>query len=369
MYEADSIVVGGGVVGLAIARALALAGREPIVVDSEKGIGMVTSSRNSEVIHAGLYYPEGSLKAALCVRGKALLYEFCAARGVPHRRCGKILVATSADQIGGLDPIVAAAAKAGVDDLRPLDRADLHRIEPALAGVAGLFSPSTGIVDSHALMLALQGEAEANGAQVVLASTVDAIEAGDGDVLVTLAGDEAPSLRTPLLINAAGLGAQALARTMGALAPDHIPALHYAKGVYFALSGRAPFSHLVYPLPEPGGLGVHLTLDMAGAARFGPDVEWIDTIDYDVDPARADRFYGAIRRYWPDLPDGALAPAYAGIRPKISAPGEPAADFCISRPRDHGVAGLINLFGIESPGLTSSLAIGEHVAAMVRQLG
>jgi L-2-hydroxyglutarate oxidase LhgO len=369
MYEADCIVVGGGVVGLAIARALALAGREPILVDAEKQIGMVTSSRNSEVIHAGLYYPEGSLKAALCVRGKALLYDFCAARGVPHRRCGKILVATSAGQIDGLAPIVAAAAKAGVDDLRPLDRADLRRIEPALSGVAGLFSPSTGIVDSHALMLALQGEAEANGAQVVLASAVDAIEAGGNDILVTLAGETTPSLRTPLLVNAAGLGAQALARTMTALAPEHIPPLYYAKGVYFSLTSRAPFSHLVYPLPEPGGLGTHLTLDMAGAARFGPDVEWVDTVDYTVDPARADRFYDAIRRYWPDLPNGALAPAYAGIRPKISAPGEPAADFRISGPRDHGVAGLINLFGIESPGLTSSLAIGEHVAAMAEQLG
>jgi L-2-hydroxyglutarate oxidase LhgO len=368
MYEADCIIVGGGVVGLAIARSLALAGREPIIVEAEKQIGMGTSSRNSEVIHAGLYYPEGSLKAALCVRGKALLYAYCEARGVPHRRCGKILVAVSEAQGAALDAIVQSAAAAGVDDLRLLDRADLQTMEPALRGVGGLLSPSTGIVDSHALMLALQGEAEAHGAQTALAASVTGIAADGAMVQLTLEGEDAPSLRTPLLVNAAGLGAQALARSMAALPPALVPALHYAKGRYFMLAGRAPFSRLVYPLPEPGGLGVHLTLDMAGAARFGPDVEWVDRLDYAVDPAGADLFYAAIRRYWPDLPDGALSPGYAGIRPKISGPGEPAADFVIQGPEDHGVAGLINLFGIESPGLTASLAIGEHVGAMAARL-
>jgi L-2-hydroxyglutarate oxidase LhgO len=369
MDEADCIIVGGGVVGLAIAREMALLGRAPIVVEAERQIGTVTSSRNSEVIHAGLHYPEGSLKAALCVRGKALLYAFCAARGVPHRRCGKILVATAEEQFGGLDAIVRSAGAAGVDDLRRLDRDDLRGIGPALHGVGGLLSPSTGIVDSHALMLALQGEAEAYGAQVVTATTAGALAADRGVILLTLAGEDAPALRTPLLINAAGLGAQALAATIGELARDAIPPLHYAKGSYFSLAGQAPFRHLVYPLPEPGGLGIHLTLDMAGAARFGPDVEWVETPDYAVDPAKADRFTAAIRRYWPGLPDGALSPAYAGVRPKLSGPGMPAADFIIAGPRDHGVAGLINLFGIESPGLTASLAIAEYVGAMVRQLG
>jgi len=365
MYEADSIVVGAGVVGLAIGRALALAGREPIIVETEKQIGMITSSRNSEVIHAGLYYPEGSLKASLCVRGKALLYDFCEARGIPHRRCGKIIIATSPGELGGMDKIIAAAQAADVNDLQHLDRADLHRLEPALNGVAGLLSPSTGIIDSHALMLALQGEAEANGAQVALASPIKSIASTPEGITITMVGDDEPSLRTPLLINAAGLGAQPLAHTMEALAPAHIPAQHYAKGVYFTLTGRAPFSHLVYPMPEPGGLGVHLKLDIGGAARFGPDVEWVDTLDYAVDPARGDKFYAAIRRYWPDLADGALAPGYSGIRPKISGPGEPAADFVISGPSDHGVPGLVNLFGIESPGLTSCLALAEHVAGIV----
>lgn len=368
MYEVDCIIVGGGVVGLAIARSLALSGREPIIVEAEKQIGMGTSSRNSEVIHAGLYYPEGSLKAALCVRGKQLLYEYCEARGVPHRRCGKILIASSEAQVAGLDGIVRSAAAAGVEDLVSLDRAALQRLEPALHGDRGLFSPSTGIVDSHALMLALQGEAEAHGAQTALASGVRSLDADGPMIRLTLDGEDAASLRTPLLINAAGLGAQALARSLATLRPDLVPALHYAKGRYFMLAGRAPFSHLVYPLPEAGGLGVHLTLDMAGAARFGPDVEWVDRLDYTVDPTGADTFYAAIRRYWPGLPDGALSPGYAGIRPKISGPGEPAADFVIQGPEDHGVDGLINLFGIESPGLTASLAIGEHVAAMVARL-
>lgn len=351
-------------VGLAISRFLAIAGFEPIVVEAERQIGMGTSSRSSEVIHAGLYYPENSLKAKLCVRGKELLYPYCEARGVPFRRCGKILIATSDVQRSSLDAIFRSAAAAGVNDLRNLDSKDVVQIEPALHGVAGILSPSTGIVDSRALMLALQGEAEAHGAQVALASPIKAISARDGMIWATLDDDEEASLRTPLLINAAGLGAQALAGTMRDFPPACIPPLHYAKGRYFTLAGRAPFRHLIYPMPEASGLGVHLTLDMAGAARFGPDVEWVDRLDYSVDPAAADKFYSAIRRYWPELPDGALSAGYAGIRPKISGPGEAIADFVIQGPEQHGVTGLINLFGIESPGLTASLAMGEHVAAM-----
>jgi L-2-hydroxyglutarate oxidase LhgO len=368
MFETDCIIVGAGVIGLAIARSLSKTGLEPIVVEAEQQIGMVTSSRSSEVIHAGLYYPEGSLKASLCVRGKELLYAYCEARGVPYRRCGKILIATSEVQRSSLDAIVRSSTAAGVDDLRSLDAVDLALIEPALRGVAGILSPSTGIVDSHALMLALQGEAEAHGAQVVLASPIKAISADADMIRVTLAGDEEASLRTPWLINAAGLGAQALARTMSDMPAGSIPPLHFAKGRYFTLAGRAPFEHLIYPMPEAGGLGVHLTLDLGGAARFGPDVEWVDSLDYSVDPAAADQFYGAIRRYWPALPDGVLSAGYAGIRPKISGPGEAVADFVIQGPEEHGIAGLINLFGIESPGLTSSLAIGDHVAAIVGRL-
>ena len=368
MIEADCVIVGAGVVGLAVARFLAIAGFQPIVVEAERQIGMGTSSRSSEVIHAGLYYPANSLKAKLCVRGKELLYPYCEARGVPFRRCGKLLVATSDAQRSDLDAILCSSAAAGVNDLAYLDSRDLALLEPALRGVAGILSPSTGIVDSHALMLALQGEAEAHGAQVALASPVKAISASDGMVWATLQGDEEACLRTPLLINAAGLGAQALAGTMRALAAAHIPPLHYARGRYFTLAGRAPFRHLIYPMPEANGLGVHLTLDMAGAARFGPDVEWVDHLDYSVDPAAAGKFYGAIRRYWPGLPDGALSPGYAGIRPKISAPGEAVADFVVQGPEEHGVAGLINLFGIESPGLTASLAIGERVAAIASRV-
>jgi L-2-hydroxyglutarate oxidase LhgO len=364
MDEVDTIIAGAGVVGLAVGRALARAGRDVILVDTERHIGAGISSRNSEVIHAGLYYPLGSLKARLCVEGKDKLYAFCEARGVPHRRCGKLIVATEPGQQAKLEAFVALASGAGVHDLAMLDAAAARRLEPALRCSGALLSPSTGIIDSHAYMLALQGEAEAHGMVSALGTRITAVEP-HGDGLHLVFDDEArPSLKARLLVNAAGLGAQALARGVAGLPRSAVPPLHLAKGHYFALSGKAPFDRLIYPMPHDGGLGVHLTLDMAGQARFGPDVEWVDGLDFDVDPSRAGVFYDAVRRYWPALPDDALQPAYAGIRPKLSGPGEAAADFVVAGPADHGVPGLINLFGIESPGLTASLALADLVAGL-----
>lgn len=363
MDRVDCVVIGAGVVGLAVARALARDGREVVVLEAEDAIGTGTSSRNSEVIHAGIYYPAGSLKGQLCVTGRQALYAYCDSHQVPYRRCGKLIVATSDEQVAGLRQLEQHALGNGVDDLRWLDAAGLHALEPEVAGVAALISPSTGIIDSHALMLALLGDAEAAGAMLALKSPVLAMRAADGGVLLEVGGDEPMHLLADTVVNCAGHGAPVLARAMPGAAGESAPPRYFAKGNYFTLGMRSPFSHLVYPMPEPGGLGVHLTLDLAGQARFGPDVQWIDTLDYRLDPSRAEHFYAAIRRYWPALPDGALQPAYTGIRPKISGPGEPAADFRIDGPEVHGVAGLVNLFGIESPGLTSCLAI----AALVRQ--
>lgn len=357
----DCVVAGAGVVGLAVARALALAGREVLVIEAAHIIGSGVSSRSSEVIHAGMYYPAGSLKARLCVRGRALLYAYCAERGVGHQRCGKLIVATTAQQVDALQGILNKGLVNGVDDLRLLSRDEAQALEPALACEAALLSPSTGIIDSHGLMLALQGDLEHAGGLVAFNSAIAAGQVGaDGITLRMMDGTE---LHTRTLVNAAGLGAIPLAKALQGLDARHVPTAHYAKGNYFQLSGaRAPFSRLVYPVPEHGGLGVHLTLDLGGQARFGPDVQWVDSPDdLVVDPARGDSFYAEIRRYWPALPDGALVPAYAGMRPKISGPGEPAADFVVQGPADHGVPGLVNLFGIESPGLTSSLAIAEQV--------
>ncbi len=364
MDDVDVVIVGAGVVGLAIGRVLARAGREVILVDAERHIGSGISSRNSEVIHAGLYYPAGSLKARLCVEGKQKLYAFCEERGVPHRRCGKLIVATGAGQQAKLEAFVALASAAGVHDLAMLSETDARRLEPALACSAALLSPSTGIIDSHAYMLALQGEAEAHGMISALGARITAIEPRGNGLHLFFDGEAQATLKARLLVNAAGLGAQALAHRVEGLPGSAIPPLHLAKGHYFALSGKAPFDRLVYPMPHDGGLGVHLTLDMAGQARFGPDVEWIEQPDFDVDPCRADVFYDAVRNYWPALPDNALQPAYAGIRPKLSGPGEPVADFVIDGPTDHGVPGLINLFGIESPGLTASLALADLVAEL-----
>ena len=360
----DCVVIGAGVVGLAVGRALALQGREVMVLDAADAIGTGTSSRNSEVIHAGIYYPEGSLKARLCVRGKQLLYAYCEARGVPYQRCGKLIVATSEAQRSALASIRAKALANGVDDLVLLDAAQAQALEPALQCVAALHSPSTGIVDSHALMLSLQGDLENAGGLVALhARVVGAQVVPEGMVLHTADGME---LLARSVVNAAGLQAPDLARRFDGLAPEAVPAAYYAKGSYFTLSGRSPFSRLIYPVPEAAGLGVHLTLDLGGQAKFGPDVEWVSGPDeLVVDPRRGEAFYAAVRSYWPALPDGALTPGYAGIRPKINAPDAPAADFLLQGPDTHGVPGLVNLFGIESPGLTSCLALGEAVTAMV----
>lgn len=357
-------------VGLAIARALALAGREVIILESENAIGTGTSSRNSEVIHAGIYYPQGSLKAKLCVTGKEMLYDFCASHGVPHRRAGKLIVATTEAEIPNIVALQAKAAANGVA-LDYLDGHQARALEPNLNAVAALFSPTTGLIDSHSLMLAYLGDAEANGAVLalnapVISGDVQGDSQGDGIVL-QIGGPEPMTLLCNTVMNSAGLFAQKVAGTIKGIPAEHIPPTRYAKGTYFTLAGRSPFTHLVYPCPEEGGLGVHLTLDLAGQARFGPDVEWVDEIDYRVDPRRGDKFYAAIRTYWPALADNALSPGYTGIRPKLGGPGTPGAnpDFTISGPAEHGIEGLINLFAIESPGLTASLAIADAVLAKV----
>ena len=364
MEKVECVVIGAGVIGLAVARRLAQSGREVIVLEAAEGIGTVTSSRNSEVIHAGIYYRAGSLMAQMCVSGKQALYRYCREQGVPHRNCGKLIVATTVSETEKLASIRAHAEANGVTDLQTLAGEAARALEPALHCEAALLSPSTGIIDSHAYMLALRGDAEDSGAACAFHTPLlRARVVADGIELD--AGGEAPmSLKCRLLVNAAGLNAPLLARGIDGMPIELIPPAYLAKGNYFSCSARAPFSHLIYPVPEPGGLGVHLTLDMAGQARFGPDVEWVDTIDYAVDPARSERFYPAIRRYWPTLPDGALMPSYSGIRPKIVPPAVAAQDFLIQGPADHGVAGLINLFGIESPGLTSSLAIADYVGEL-----
>ncbi len=364
MDQVDCVVVGAGVVGLAVARALALQGREVMVLEAADAIGTGTSSRNSEVIHAGIYYPQGSLKATLCVEGKALLYAYCEARGVGYRRCGKLIVATSEAQVAQLQGIVTKAAGNGVPDLVLLTRRQALSMEPNLACVAAVHSPSTGIVDSHALMLALQGDLENAGGMVVLNSPLRQAVCGKGTI--TLTAEDGTELAARTVVNAAGLGAQALAHRFAGLDAAHVPPSYFAKGNYFALAGRSPFNRLIYPVPEAAGLGVHLTIDLGGQAKFGPDVEWVASPeDLVVNPARGDAFYAEVRKYWPGLPDGALLPGYAGIRPKLQAPGAPACDFVIQGPAVHGVPGLVNLFGVESPGLTSSLAIGQYVSRLL----
>lgn len=362
---ADCVVVGAGVVGLAIARRLAQAGREVIVLEEEGEIGAHTSSRNSEVIHAGIYYPQGSLKALLCVAGRDMLYRYCAERGVDHRRCGKLIVATSEAEEPELARIAEAAARNGVDDLQRLDALEVAAREPALRATAALLSRLTGIVDSHGLMLAYLGEAEDCGAMVAFNALVVGGEVRESGILLRVGGDAAVELECRTVINSAGLGAPEIAMRLNGFPRERVPRQWLAKGNYFTLTPMPPFERLIYPVPEPGGLGVHLTLDLSGRARFGPDVEWIDEMDYAVDPSRGDRFYAAIRRYWPELPDNSLQPGYAGVRPKLAPKGSPAADFVIQGPDDHGIAGLVNLYGIESPGLTASLAIADHVARLL----
>jgi len=363
MDTVDCIVVGAGVVGLAVARALARAGREVVILEASSAIGQGVSSRSSEVIHAGIYYSTGLLKTEVCVAGRDMLYRFCEEFSVPHRRSGKLIVATSEAERPKLEAIRAQAEANGVGDLRPVSAAEARELEPELSCVAALLSPSTGIVDSHAFMSALLGDAEAHGAMLALNTPVTGGRVEHDGIVVEAGGPEPMTLKARLLVNATGLGTQAVASSLQGMPVDKIPPLHLAKGNYFALAGRSPFTRLIYPVPEAGGLGVHLTLDMGGQARFGPDVEWIESEDYAVDPRRGDAFYAAIRRYWPGLREGALQPAYAGIRPKIERPGGSATDFVIQTAEAHGIPSLVNLFGIESPGLTSSMAIAEKIAA------
>ena len=367
MDRVDALVIGAGVVGLAVAAELARRGRETVVVEAESAVGQGVSSRNSEVIHAGIYYTPGSAKARLCVRGKELLYAFCAAHGVPHRRCGKLVVATGVDQHAALAAIERRAAAVGVP-LQPMTATQAHALEPQLRCTAALYSPTSGIVDSHALMLALQGELEGAGGALALQSRVEsACFAAAAPAVVQVATPEGGfEIAADIVVNATGLHAPLLARRFEGLDTTRLPRAHFAKGSYFALAAPPPFTRLIYPVPVDAWLGVHVTLDLAGQVRFGPDHEWLDvqepaSIDYAVHPARAQGFEEAIRQYWPALPDGALAPAYSGVRPKIHGPGEPAPDFRIDGPPAHGVAGLVNLFGVESPGLTSSLAMAEEV--------
>ena len=358
----ECVVVGAGVVGLAVARRLALTGREVVVLEAAGAIGTGTSSRNSEVIHGGMYYPTGSLRARLCVAGKQALYNFCESRGVAHRRLGKLIVATEPAQLAKLEAIHRQGEINGVGDMRWLEAGEARLLEPEVRCAAALLSPSTGIIDSHGLMLALRGEAEDHGAAFAFHSpAVGGAVSRDG-LEIAVGGAEPMRLTCSLLVNCAGLGAQALGRALEGLPQATVPRQVMAKGNYFSYAGRHPFSRLVYPIPPEASLGVHVVLDLAGQVRFGPDVEWIDRIDYSVNPDRADSFYATIRQYWPALPDGSLTPAYSGIRPKLTGPGETAADFVIQDQRDHGIPGLIALYGIESPGLTSCLAIADEVA-------
>ncbi|MBI5014539.1 MAG: NAD(P)/FAD-dependent oxidoreductase [Deltaproteobacteria bacterium] len=365
MDKADCAVIGAGVVGLAVARALAAAGREVLLLEKNDAIGAETSSRNSEVIHAGLYYAEGSLKARLCRAGNEQLYRYCAERGIPHRRLGKLVVAADESELGAMGRVRDRALANGVTDIAWLDRDAVSTLEPELRCVAALLSPSTGIVDSHRLMVAFLADAQARGATLVLRSPVEGGSVSADGIVLRVGGADPVELRCRSVVNAAGLHATEVARSLRGVPEATIPRSYLCKGNYFTLAQRTPFRRLVYPVPEAAGLGVHMTLDLGGHARFGPDVEWVDAIDYRVDPRRADVFYPAIRRYWPGLRDGALEPGYAGIRPKIQAPGEEAVDFCLQGPRDHGVAGLVNLYGIESPGLTASLALGAAVARLL----
>ncbi len=366
MDQVQCVVIGAGVVGLAVARSLAHSGREVLVLEAAPTFGTGTSSRNSEVIHAGIYYAAGSLKARLCVQGRAMLYAYCEERGVAYRRCGKLLVATAPEQVPGLAEIVERARRNGVDDLVVLEAAQVRALESELACEAAILSPSTGIVDSHALMLTLCGDIGNAGAMVVFNSPVEKVRCADSAIEVIAI--DGTRVRANAVVNAAGLQAPALASRFAGLDPSQVPRTHFAKGNYFTLGARAPFQHLIYPVPQADGLGVHLTLDLAGQARFGPDVQWVDSPDdLRVDPRRAEAFYAEVRKYWPGLQDGALMPGYAGIRPKLHAPGAAGEDFWIAGPRQHGVPGLVNLFGIESPGLTSALAIGEYVRQLLFQ--
>lgn len=365
--DVDVAVVGAGAVGLAVAAAFAREGCNPLVLEAAGAIGTGTSSRNSEVIHAGMYYPTGSLRHRMCVGGNRKLYAYLAARGVAHLKHGKLIVATCDAEVTKIESIYATGQANGVESLSLVTGAEAMAWEPALTCVAALSSPETGIVDSHGYMLALQGEIEDHGGSIALATPVERIEPlASGGFRITTGGADPSTITCRHLVNSAGLYAQRVARGIEGLADSHVPKLVLAKGNYFGCATRQAFSRLIYPAPVDGGLGVHVTIDLGDRMRFGPDVEWLsitdpDQIDYTVDPARSQSFYAAIRRYWPGLPDGVITPDYSGCRPKLSDPGEPAADFRIDGHELHGIPGLVNLFGIESPGLTSSLAIADEV--------
>jgi L-2-hydroxyglutarate oxidase LhgO len=363
MFETDAVVVGAGVIGLAVARALALKGLDVIVLESESAIGQHTSSRNSEVIHAGIYYPHGSLKAQLCVEGRERLYEFCISRKVPFKQCGKLIVAASMEDIPKLEFLHDAGRRNSVDDLRFIGADEARSLEPELCCEAALLSPSTGILDTHTYMLALLGEAEDHGARVALKTPFEGAASNAGGFVVSTGGAEPAKIQSRLLINAAGLFATDVAARIEGLSPEHVRRTYWAKGNYFSYGRRTPFQHLIYPTPEPGGLGVHLTLDLAGSARFGPDVCWVDSIEYKVDETRKQAFADAIKRYWPALDPDMLLPGYCGIRPKLSGPEEPIKDFVIQWVDERDMNGLVNLFGIESPGITASLALAEAIAS------
>jgi L-2-hydroxyglutarate oxidase LhgO len=359
----ECVVIGAGVVGLAVARRLAEAGREVIVLEAERSIGMGTSSRNSEVIHAGIYYPTGSLRARLCVEGKQRLYAYLGERGLPHARVGKLIVAGRPEETGYLEKLMATGHANGVDDLRMIDGDAARALEPELSVYSALVSPSTGIIDSHAYMLSLQGDAEAAGAAFAFSSPLAGGAVAEDGIRLEVGGADPMTLSARFVVNAAGLTAHTVAASLADFPAAKVPRVRYCRGVYFSLTGKAPFSRLVYPVPDGAWLGVHFTLDLSGRGKFGPDVEWIDGVDYTVDPGRAGAFTEAVRRYWPAVREDALVPDYAGVRPRLVGPGEAAVDFLVSGPRDHGVPGLVNLLGIESPGLTSSLALADHVAA------
>ena len=368
MDHVDVVVIGAGVVGLAIARALALAGREVIVFEAKELIGSGISSRNSEVIHAGIYYRTGSRKAQLCTAGREMLYRFCAERGIPHRRCGKLIVASAENQVSRLLELREQAWANGVRDLKLLSPSEIARLEPAIRGEGGLLSPSTGIIDSHALMLALQADVESHGGLIALSTRLLSGRVDADGIVLRVGGPEEVELKASLVVNSAGLDAEAVSRSIDGLPSDRIPPCRLAKGSYYVLNRAAPFQRLIYPMPEPGGLGIHATLDLGGQVRFGPDVQWVDAPDYSVTEAGAMRFYSAVRSYWPELEDGALAPGYAGIRPKIVGPGEPDGDFLVHGPEYHQGAKVIALYGIESPGLTASLAIADEIVTLARQV-
>ena len=365
MEQIDCLVIGAGVVGLAVARRLSMAGLETIIVEKESLIGSETSARNSEVIHAGIYYPTGSLKARYCVEGKKFLYRYCEEKGVPHKNCGKLIVATDEDQNQRLSAIQQKAAENGVPDLElwPAERA--MELEPSLYCTAALWSPSTGIIDSHGLMLAYQGDAEDHGAFLALNTPVENARATAEGIVIETGGEAPMEVMAKIVINSAGLHAPDFARKIQGIDQSALPKAYYCKGNYYTLPGKSPFTRPIYPMPGKDGLGVHVTVDLGGQCKFGPDTEWVGGIDYEVDARRADVFYDAVRRYWPGLEDGSLERGYAGIRPKISGPEDPAADFVIQGPATHGVNGLVNLFGIESPGLTSSAAIADAVARLL----